>query len=221
MPANIADVLIDNGYQMKDQVKSTIVLIAVALLIQACGMFKDKPEEYLLSKEGEKLIIPEDLDSPTPVNPVEIHVQTMHPPAGDELNPMPPKAAITAGGGEANAYMAWSGEGAYLAVKDNPESVVKRLRTAIEESGMSLLLEDEEGGHHFEYEQVPIVIEKTFKQKMAFWRDDKILDYSGTYQCRLQPDGKETRVYLMNEANEAVPTNTAEHVLGIFMEELG
>ena len=206
---------------MTDQLKSAMVLIAAALLIQACGMFKDKPEEYLLSEEGSALEIPEGLDYPRQVRPVLIGVKPMQPPTGDELNPLPPRAAITAGGGEANAYLAWSAGGAYMSVKDNPASVAERLRLAIESSDMSLVQADKQGSHRFEYLHEPAPIEQSFFEKMMFWHSNEGPNYSGTYQVHLEPDGEETRVYLLNAASEPALTNAAEHVLGIFMEQLG
>jgi len=206
---------------MTDQFKSVTVIVTAALLIQACGMFKDKPEEYLLAEEGSSLDIPEGLDQPRLVSPVLIGVKPMQPPSGDELNPLPPRAAITAGGGQANAYLAWSAAGAFLSVKDNPESVDERLRTAIESSGMSMVQADEQGRLKFEYHHEPAPVEKSFFEKMMFWRSNEGPDYSGTYQVHLEPDGNETRVYLLNTAGEAAFTNVAEHVLGIFMERLG
>ena len=43
MPAKTADESNTDRYKMTDQLKSAMVLITAALLIQACGMFKDKP----------------------------------------------------------------------------------------------------------------------------------------------------------------------------------
>jgi uncharacterized lipoprotein len=145
----------------------------------------------------------------------------MRNPSGDELNPMPPRAASTAGGGEANAYIAWSAAGAYLAVKDTPDSVTRRLRFAIERSGMILVQRDDVNGHQFEYTHIQQPMEKSFFGKLKFWKEEYGPNYSGTYRVRLEPDGRETRVYLMTEGGEPAGTNAAEQILGLFMERLG
>jgi len=201
--------------------RTALTLLTAVSLLQACSWFRDKPPEYLESPEGRELQVPEGLDKPRPVNPVVIGVEDMRAPSGDELNPMPPRAVITAGRGDANAYLAWSAAGAYLAVKDTPDSVARRLRFAIERSGMSLLETDPEGAHRFEYRHVRVPVEKGFFGKFLFWRDNLGPDYSGTYRVRLEQEGQETRVYLETGSGGIAPTNAAEHVLGIFMERLG
>ena len=206
---------------MTKMLKPLMMLALAALSLQACSWFRDRPAEYLLSEEGEALQVPEGLDAPRAVAPVVIGVQEMRLPTGDELNPLPPRAASTAGGGDANAYIAWSASGAYLAVKDSQESVARRLRFAIQRSGMNLTERSDDGAHKFEYRHVRIPQEKSFFEKMAFWKENLGPDYSGSYRVRLQPDGDETRVYLDMDSGTAASTNAAEHILGMFMERLG
>jgi uncharacterized lipoprotein len=176
---------------------------------------------YLGAEEGKPLQVPPGLDQPRPLRPVVIGVEEMRKPNLDELNPLPPRAAVTAGGGEANAYLAWSASGAYLAVKDTPRSVGRRLRYAIQRSGMNLQEISDQGAHRFDYQHVREPRERGFFEKMMFWRESLGPDYSGTYVVRLQEDGKETRVYLVTPEGAPASTNAAEHILGIFMERLG
>lgn len=206
---------------MTNRIRPAIYVIAAVSLLQACSWFKDKPAEYLQSDEGRQLQVPEDLDAPRPVNAVVIGVEGIRAPSGDELNPMPPRAAVTAGGGDTNAYLAWSAAGAYLAVKDSNESVARRLRFAIQRSGMNLLEIHPQGAHRFEYRHVRAPVEKGFFEKFLFWRDNLGPDYSGTYRVRMEDDGAETRVYLESDSGAPAQTNAVEHVLGIFMERLG
>lgn len=206
---------------MSLKLKTVFLSILVMLLISACGLFGDRKPEYLDSSEGKPLQVPEDLDAPRPVTPVVIRISDMPKPTGDQLDFQPPRVAVTAGGGDANAYMAWSSSGAYLAVRDTPESVARRLRFAIQRSGMNLVERHDEGGHIFEYRHLRLPPEKSLFQKVLFWRDVESPDYSGTYRLRLQPEGEETRVYLDVAGDGAAETPAAEHILGIFMERLG
>ncbi len=206
---------------MGNLLKPAMILIIATCLIQACTVFRDKPPEYLASEDGHPLQVPEGLDTPRPVTPIVIRIADMRTPSGDELNPLPPRAASTAGGGEANAYIAWSAAGAYLAVKDSPKSVSRRLRFAIQRSGMNLVQRDDEAGHQFEYVHVQQPMEKSFWGKMKFWSEEYGPNYSGTYRLRLEPDGEETRGYLVTAAGGTAGTNAAEHILGVFMERLG
>lgn len=200
-----------------------IVLTLIAIL-SGCSSFRNQEPEYLEAAEVERLRIPPGMDDPTGPSPVLISVPQMRKPTGDELEPAPPLVVSTAGGQDANAYMAWSAEGAYLMVKDTPDSVAGRLQHAIENSGMKMLQADTSGGgaHKFHYTQVHQETDEGFFSRMAFWRDrPDFIDFSGTFMFKLRPDGQNTRVYLLFGTGGPVDTQGSEHILGIFMERLG
>jgi uncharacterized lipoprotein len=196
------------------------LLLLLAIGLTGCSLFGDNEPEYLASEEMEPLKIPEGLDYPAGSSVVTITTPNMRMPAGDELEPKPPRVVSTAGKQDTNAYMAWSADGAYLLVKDEPESVIRRLRFAIENSGMTMLeRDDEKGAHLFHYKQDPQTDEGFFST-MAFWRSSPF-NYSGTFMTSVRADGRNTRVYLLFGTGEAVDTAGSEHILGIFMERLG
>ena len=200
---------------------------AMALLLipgfSGCSSFGNKEPEYLASVEVAPLKIPPGLNDPTGPSPTLISVPEMRLPAGDELEPAPPRVVSTAGKQDTNAYIAWSAEGAYLMVKDAPDSVARRLRYAIENSGMTMLKMDDAGAHKFHYtQQPPAWSDEGFFSRMAFWRSrPEYIDFSGTFMTSLRPDGENTRVYLLFGTGDAVDTGGSEHILGIFMERLG
>ena len=195
---------------------TTLLLIAI---LSGCSWFGKNEPEYLASVETEPLKIPPGLDNPPRLTQVVISVPHMRMPAGDELEPMPPLVVSTAGKQDANSYMAWSAQGAYLFVKDTPESVARRLRFAIENSGMKMLERDDSGSHKFHYKQ-NMKTDEGFFSHMAFWRSGPV-DYSGTFMTSLKADGENTRVYLLFGTGESVDTAGSEHILGIFMGRLG
>ena len=198
-----------------------MALIFIAVL-SGCSSFRNQEPEYLASVEVAPLKIPPGMNNPTGPTPVLISVPQMRMPAGDELEPAPPRVVSTAGKQDANAYIAWSAEGAYLMVKDSPDSVARRLQHAIENSGMTMLKKDPSGAHKFHYTQVHSKNEEGFFSRMAFWRDrPEYIDFSGTFMTSLRPDGQNTRVYLLFGTGGAVDTAGSEHILGIFMERLG
>ena len=200
----------------------TAITLSLTTLLGACSLFGNNDPEYLASIEVEPLKIPPGLDDPTGPSPVIISTPEMRMPAGDELEPMPPLVVSTAGKQDANAYMAWSAEGAYLLVKDSPESVAGRLRFAIEHTGMTLLKRDDSGAHKFHYSQPMPADDEGFFSRMAFWRGNSdTVDYSGTFMTNLSADGPNTRVYLLFGNGERVDVAGTEHILGIFMERLG
>lgn len=203
------------------RIATTLVLIAI---LSGCSSFRNQEPEYLAAAEVEPLKIPPGMYDPTGPSPVLISVPEMRMPAGDELSPAPPRVVSTAGRNDTNAYLAWSAQGAYLLVKDTPDSVARRLKYAIENSGMTILQVDAsgQGAHKFHYKQVHTETEEGFFSRMAFWRDSPdVIDFSGTFMTSLRGDGQNTRVYLLFGTGEAVDTEGSEHILGIFMERLG
>ena len=198
-----------------------VIVLILFTIISGCKIFGNSEPEYLRSVEVASLTIPEGLDKPIATEPVVITVPEMRIPEGDELEPNPPRVVSTAGKQETNAFMAWSAEGAYLLVKDTADSVAGRLRYAIENTGMTLLVKDDAGSHKFHYQQ-QLPPEQGFFSRMAFWRDDsRQTDYSGTFMTSLRPDGNNTRIYLLFGNGEIVDTAGTEHILGIFMERFG
>jgi len=200
-----------------------LIVLALTLftVLSGCSLFGNNEPEYLDSIEADILKIPEGLDDPRGDRQVIISVPEMRMPAGDELEPRPPRVVSTAGKQDTNAHMAWSAEGVYLMVKDSPESVARRLRYAIDHSGMTMLSRDDEtGAHKFHYSQVRTNEQEGFFSRMAFWRSDPF-DYSGTFMTNIEADGQNARVYLLFGNGEPVDTTGAEHILGIFMERLG
>jgi uncharacterized lipoprotein len=195
-------------------------LAAMIALLQACSWFRDKPPEYVESADGVEIVVPEDLDMPQYQNPISILHPDMRMPAGDELNPGPPRVVSTAGRGDANAYMAWSARGVYLLVRDTPDSVSRRLGFTIDRAGMKTLESQTDGEHRFEYYHIRHD-ERSWWRKMAFWNDGKGPNYSGVYRTHVEADGEDSRVYLLFDNGDSATTNAAEHVLGIFMERLG
>jgi len=200
--------------------RTAMAMIMIAVL-SGCSLFGNNEPEYLGSVEAYPLRVPEGLDDPTGTTPVVISVPQMRMPAGDELEPMPPRVVSTAGRQKANSYLAWSVEGAYLFVKDTPENVSQRILATIGQNGMGmdLLQKEESGAHKFHYSQAAPPDEGFFS-KMVFWRSDPF-NYSGTFMTTLKPDGENTRVYLLFGNGKACDTTGTEYILGLFMDQFG
>ena len=198
--------------------RTATVLILMAVL-SGCSWLGTNEPEYLAASEVEPLKVPPGLSQPSSSEQVTISAPDMRMPAGDELEPLPPRVVSTAGKGDRNAYMAWSAQGVYLLVKDSPADVARKLRNIIESNGMTMLEPDDAGSHKFHYKQT-MDTDQGFFSDMAFWRA-KPFDYSGTFMTSLRADGQHTRVYLLFGTGEPVDTAGSEHILGIFMERLG
>lgn len=200
-------------------IRSIVPAFVLATVLGGCSMFGNNEPEYLESVEAPPLKIPEGLDKPKSLRPVTISVPLMRMPAGDELEPMPPRVVSTAGKKAAHAYMSWSAEGVYLFVKDKPDLVSLQLANVINQDGMQMLQQsDGTGAHKFHYTQ-KIIDDRGWFSRMAFWQDNP-LNFSGIFMTQLLPDGDNTRVYLRFGDGGQVDTMGAEHVLGVFMDEL-
>ena len=204
---------------MINPTRTTLLGVLLTASLSGCSMFGNNEPEYLGSIEGEPLRIPEGLNRPVTTQQVLISVPFVRMPAGDELNPGPPRVVATAGRSDTRTFMAWSAQGVYLMVKDSPENVTQRLREIISSGSMTMLEDSDTGSHKFHYTQVHLAEDGGFFSSMAFWRS-RPFDYSGVFMTRLQPDGDNTRVYLLFGNGETMDTAGAEHVLGVFMEQL-
>lgn len=201
-------------------ISTSLISVLPVLVLSACSWFRDKPPEYMASREAEPLRVPEGYDLPRQPSPVLITTPEMRLPSGDELNPGPPRVVSTGGSGDSNAWMSWSAQGVYLKVLDTAESVERRLGFAIERSGMELLDAAGDGAYRFQYFHIP-PDERSFWEKLQFWRGDNGPNYSGIYRTQVVADGEDARVYLLFDSGEQATTNAAEHVLGLFMERMG
>ena len=76
------------------------------------------------------------------------------------------------------------------------------------------------GDYRFDYTHLQYD-DRSFFQKMMFWRDYGGPSYSGIYQTRLEAEGENTRIFLNFGTGSPATTSSAEHVLGIFMDRLG
>lgn len=197
----------------------TTLTLALAVVFSGCSWFGNNEPEYVASVEYEPLKIPAGLDTPRGTSPpVIISSPGMRKPAGDELEPLPPRVTSTAGTQNADAYLAWSADGVHLFLKDNPDTVAVKLYKALGQQGMTLLEDSVTGAYKFHYQQAA-PNDEGFLSGLAFWRDNRI-DFSGTFMTSLREDGKNTRVYLLFGTGEAVDTPGAEHVLSELLERM-
>ena len=71
--------------------------VALAAILAACSWMGSKQAEYVSSTEHPPLQVPAGLDRPEGPSQVTIAMPNMRKPAGDELEPPPPRVASTAG----------------------------------------------------------------------------------------------------------------------------
>ncbi|MDT8320582.1 MAG: hypothetical protein RQ826_08655 [Xanthomonadales bacterium] len=194
-------------------------LALLTVLLAAGCSSKDKKPEYYDYKEVSSLEIPPGLDQPTSASALVIRSPYMPVPAAP-LQPMPPRIVSTTDGAGSNARLHWSAQGMYLLIEDTPASVERRLGLALERGGMQDVRKEEDGVYRFDYYQV-FEDDRSFFKKLAFWSRDKGDDFSGTYRALVEPDGKNSRVYLQYADRSGVEPGASEHLLRILGERLG
>jgi len=196
----------------------SLLVFSSAWLLFGCSSGEKKPE-YYSAAETAPLKLPADMDRPDHSSALVITVPYVPPPA-NSLESLPPRIASTSSEAEPNSMLRWSSEGLYLLVEDSPDSVHRRLGLVIERSGMTQVRLDERGVYRFDYKQ-KIVEEGGFFSKLAFWRRDRVKDYSGSYQALTRPDGENTRVYIRQADGAECAPDAAEHVLDVLRSRIG
>lgn len=205
---------------LSPKITPALILMLTALSTSSCSLFgkKDQPEYYGVP-EASPLKIPEGLDTPTSQTALTIDYPPV-PLAETELSAVPPRVLANQSEEASNSKIRWAADGIYILVEDSADSVKRRLGYVIERSGMEMQGPVADGEYRFEYEHPENDRDTGFVNWVAFWRKNAP-DYSGTYQTLLQPDGNNTRVYLIYADGGEVPIDAAEHVLAILKERLG
>jgi len=200
--------------------------LCALLVLSGCGLFGDKEEDkpvYFEAAETAYLAAPEGLNEPRRDQALVIMGEKV--PPGYEVDPtnLPPRVQITDESQNPNARIRFGAQGSYLLIDDLLESVYTRLKVAIESSGMELLDQNSAAvTYDFYYADPPRPKpKKGFFKSMLFWKNERTVDYSGNYRTRLETDGKQTRIYLLDMEGKSTSEGTADAVLGMVSGEFG
>lgn len=200
----------------------TFLLLLVALLASGC-FNRDRQPLYAESEEVAPLEVPSGLTSPQhrPTFAVPGHSLPELAAQGDEEKP--PKVQPSTQAERSRAQIRFGETGLYLEVRDDTESVWKRLNTVLNGDGMVVRNADGSANRYlFEFQHEPIRTERTGLARLAFWRGTEITDYSGTYRVEVKDsDGRFTRVALLDDDGDVLDMERAEYVLAELRERLG
>ena len=206
---------------MKSWIRGPLTGLVVLTGLAGCSWFGGGQPEWYNAAAPVDLEVPEGLDTPSRSTALMMPGTGLRTPSVDEAEPRPPRVvAATAGAQQTSTRLNWSAAGPYLLVEDTPEGVARRLRFAIQRSGMQLVEQNTAGNHLFDYYHQP-VDDDGFFESMMFWLNDEAPNFSGSYRVRLSPDGANTRVYLEHADGSLPDPDAAEHVLAQFAERLG
>lgn len=203
-------------------ITKTSFLLLIALLASGC-FNRDSQPLYVDSEEVAPLEVPSDLTSPShrPNYAVPGHSFPELAAQGDEEKP--PRVQPSTQAERSRAQIRFGETGLYLEVRDDAESVRGRLKVALNGDGMDVREADVSANRYlFEFRHEPIRTERTGLARLAFWRGEEVIDYSGTYQIEVRDgDGRFTRVALLDDNGGVLDMEQAEFVLAELRERLG
>ncbi len=206
---------------MKSARLTLLLVIVPALLLTACAG-RDRQPIYLDSEEIEPLRAPERLDAPTIRRTYQVDGYFLPEMAG-QSEARPPRVLSSAEAEASQSRIRFGASGLYLEVRDEPDSVWRRLGFSLNRAGMQVQeIEQDRLRYDFRFNHDPIVIDRTGFGRLAFWRSPERVDHSGAFRVEVEPaSGQTSRVLLLTQDGELVEMEQAEHVLSVLRERLG
>jgi uncharacterized lipoprotein len=199
-----------------------VFLIALVACVLAGCFNRDRQPIYVESEEVSEIEVPEGLSMPNVRRTYDIP-GTFLPQlaaAGDESRP--PVVLSSAEAEASRSHIRFGPTGLYLEVEDEPASVWRRLGFTLNREGMNVRQVDEaDRRYRFDFTHDPIEVERGGFARIAFWRSDERLNYSGRYQLEVREDGDNTRVVLLGDSGEIIEMDQAEFILAVLRERLG
>lgn len=200
----------------------TLFLLLIGLLASGC-FNRDSQPLYVDSEEVAPLKVPSDLSSPKPRPTYAVPGHSLPELAAQGDEEKPPRVQPSTQAERSRAQIRFGETGLYLEVRDDTESVRDRLKMALNGDGMDVRKADASAnGYRFEFRHEPIRTERTGLARLAFWRDEEVTDYSGTYRVEVRDgNGRFTRVALLDDNGGILDMEQAEFVLAELRERLG
>lgn len=199
----------------------TVLFLAVAL-VSAC-FSRDRQPVYADSDEVKPIEAPPGLSQPQPRSTFEVPGYSLPELAAQGDEARPPQVLPSAEAERSRSHIRFGPTGLYLQVEDTPDSVWRRLGFTLNRAGMNVReIDEDERRYRFRFSHDPIVSRRTGLARLAFWRSDEVIDYSGVYVAEVEreSDGV-TRVSLLDADGSVVEMERAEFVLARLRERLG
>lgn len=201
--------------------KMLLLLILVALV---SGCFnRDRQPIYADSEEVEPIRVPPGLTQPEPRSTFDVPGYSLPELAARGNEELPPRVMPSAEAERSRSHIRFGPTGLYLEVRDEADSVWRRLGFTLNRAGMNVREIDEQARRYrFHFDDDPVVAQRSGLSRIAFWRGNEVIDFSGIYlvEVRSQDEGK-TRVALLDENGRILDMERAEHVLATLRDRLG
>jgi uncharacterized lipoprotein len=199
-----------------------LVVVLAALMMTAC-FNRDRQPIYVESEEIGEITVPPSLSEPRTRPTFDIPGYSLPQLAASGGEARPPRVLPSAEAERSGSHIRFGPTGLYLEVADEPDSVWRRLSFSLNRSGMSVRQVDESNRRYrVQFQHDPIAMDRSGIARLAFWRGTELVDYSGTYQVEVHPEGRDvTRVTLLDAQGNVIEMERAEYVLSVLRERLG
>lgn len=209
------------GFMNPTLVTTRVLMLLLAAMLTSGCFNRDRQPIYVDSEEVHAIEAPEGLSQPRTRTTFQIPGYSLPQLAGSGEQ-RPPRVLPSAEAEASRSHIRFGPTGLHLEVRDEPESVWRRLSFSLNRGGMSVRQVDEPNRrYHFHFDHEPIRIARTGMSRLAFWRGSDFDDFSGNYRVEVQPDGDQTRVILLDGNGDVVEMNRGEFVLAMLRERLG
>ncbi|MEN1727342.1 MAG: hypothetical protein AAGJ52_02770 [Pseudomonadota bacterium] len=207
-----------NSYRVSFQV----TLMALASLMMNGCFNRDRQPIYVQSEEVPEIQVPDDLSLPPVQRTYDIPGVFLPELAGAGNEARPPVVMSSAEAEASRSHIRFGPTGLYLEVEDEVSSVWRRLGFTLNRGGMTVRdVVEADRRYDFDFTHDPIQMERSGMSRLFFWQSGNFMDYSGAFQVRLDAEGNNTRVLLLNRDGNVVGMDQAEFVLAVLRERLG
>lgn len=200
----------------------TLILVLATMLMAGC-FNRDRQPIYADSEEVPPLQVPVDLDEPRPRTAYTVPGYSLPELAARGNEDRPPRVLPSSEAERSRSHIRFGPTGLFLEVQDEADSVWRRLGFSLDRAGMSLREADESAmRYRFRLDHEPVEADRSFWQRLTFWRGTEVIDYSGEYVAEIEAEEDElTRVALFDHNGDILDMDTAEYVLAVLRERLG
>jgi len=134
------------------------------------------------------------------------------------------KKGLGAKGGKkiARSQLVRGSNGSYLVIREAAPRAWRLTGVALDRVGFAVEDRDRRKGIYFVRYNDPMVQteESGMLGKLAFWKDNDIIDKETNYQVSLRPEGDKTRVLVLTEAGAPTQSQTAVRILTLLHEQI-
>lgn len=197
-----------------------IVMLASLMLVGCAG--RESQPVYIESQEISPIRAPQGLDTPAVRSTFQLGGYFLPEMAGLS-EARPPRVLPSAEAEASNSHIRFGPRGLYLEVQDEADSVWRRLGFSLNRGGMQVReVKQEQRQYAFRFNHDPMVIDRSGLSRLAFWRSNERVDYSGDFLARIEPSSAQTtQVLLLDAEGNLVDMERAEYVLSLLRERLG